>query len=45
VSVGIKAAVKNLELNYKCLRKEADKVKQDRAVFSRQKVLTDIFRR
>jgi hypothetical protein len=37
--------VKDPEPNYKCLRKEADKVRQNRAVFSGQKVLTDIFKR
>jgi hypothetical protein len=33
VSIGIKAAVKDLKLDYKCLKREADKVKQDKAVF------------
>jgi hypothetical protein len=37
--------VKNLELDYKCLGKKAGKIRQDRAVFSRQEVLTDIFKR
>jgi hypothetical protein len=32
------------EPDYKCLGKEADRVGQDRAVFGRQEVLTDIFR-
>jgi hypothetical protein len=43
--VGINTAVKDLKPDYKCLRKEADKIKQNRAVFNRQKVLTDIFER
>jgi hypothetical protein len=43
--VSIKAAVKDLKPDYKCLRKETDKVGQDRAVFNKQKVLTDIFKR
>jgi hypothetical protein len=37
--------MKNPELNYKCLRRKADKVRQNKAVFSRQEVLTDIFER
>jgi hypothetical protein len=37
--------VKDPEPDYKCLRKEADKIGQDRAVFSEQEVLTDIFKR
>jgi hypothetical protein len=37
--------VKDSEPDYKCLKREAGKVEQDRAVFSRQKVLTDIFER
>jgi hypothetical protein len=36
--------VKDPELDYKCLGKEAGKVGQDRAVFSRQEVLTNIFK-
>jgi hypothetical protein len=31
--------------DYKCLGKEAGKVRQDRAVFGGQEVLTDIFKR
>jgi hypothetical protein len=37
--------VEDPELDYKCLKREADKIGQDKAVFSRQKVLIDIFRR
>jgi hypothetical protein len=37
--------VKDLELDYKCLGKKAGKVKQNRAVFDGQEVLTDIFKR
>jgi hypothetical protein len=37
--------VEDLEPDYKCLEKKADKVRQDRAVFSGQKVLTNIFKR
>jgi hypothetical protein len=33
------------ELDHKCLGREAGEVGQDRAVFSRQKVLIDIFKR
>jgi hypothetical protein len=36
--------MKDPEPDYKCLGREADKVKQDRAVFSRQEVLTNIFK-
>jgi hypothetical protein len=35
--------VEDLKLDYKCLGREVDKVGQDRAVFSGQEVLTDIF--
>jgi hypothetical protein len=37
--------VKDPKPDYKCLRRKAGKVRQDRAVFDRQKVLTDIFKR
>jgi hypothetical protein len=37
--------VEDLEPDYKCLKREAGKVKQDKAVFDRQKVLTNIFER
>jgi hypothetical protein len=37
--------VEDPELDYKCLGRKVDKVRQNRAVFSRQKVLTDIFER
>jgi hypothetical protein len=37
--------VKDPEPDHKCLRKEASKIKQDKAVFGRQKVSTDIFER
>jgi hypothetical protein len=37
--------VKDPKLDYKYLGKKADKVGQNKAVFSRQKVLTDIFKR
>jgi hypothetical protein len=43
--VGTNAAVKDPELDYKYLGKEVSKVGQNRAVFSRQEVLTDIFGR
>jgi hypothetical protein len=43
--VGTNAAVKDLKLNYKCLRRETGKVRQDRAVFSGQEVLINIFER
>jgi hypothetical protein len=36
--------VENPKLDYKYLKKEAGKVEQDRVVFGRQKVLTDIFK-
>jgi hypothetical protein len=45
VSTGTKAAVEDPEPDYKCLRRKAGKIKQNRAVFSRQKVLTNIFKR
>jgi hypothetical protein len=45
VSTGTKAVIKDSELDYKCLRKKANKVGQDKAVFGRQKVLTNIFKR
>jgi hypothetical protein len=45
MSIGTKAAVEDLKPDYKCLEREADKVGQDRAVFGRQEVLTDIFER
>jgi hypothetical protein len=37
--------VEDLKLDYKCLKREANKIRQDKAVFDRQKVLTDIFKR
>jgi hypothetical protein len=37
--------VKDLEPDYKCLEREVDEIKQDKAVFSRREVLTDIFER
>jgi hypothetical protein len=37
--------MKDPEPDYKCLEREASKVKQDKAVFNRQKVLTNIFER
>jgi hypothetical protein len=37
--------VKDPEPDYKCLGKEADKIRQDRAVFDGREVLTDIFER
>jgi hypothetical protein len=37
--------VKDLEPDYKCLEREAGKVRQDKAVFGRREVLTDIFER
>jgi hypothetical protein len=37
--------VKDLKPDYKCLEKKADKVRQNKAVFGRQEVLTDIFGR
>jgi hypothetical protein len=37
--------VEDPKLDYKCLRKEVGKVKQNKAVFGRQEVLTNIFRR
>jgi hypothetical protein len=37
--------VKDPEPDYKCLRRKAGKVGQDKAVFSRQEVLTNIFKR
>jgi hypothetical protein len=37
--------VEDLELDYKCLGKKAGKVGQDRTVFNRQEVSTDIFKR
>jgi hypothetical protein len=40
-----KTTVKDPELNYKCLRREADKVKQNKAIFNRQEMLTNIFKR
>jgi hypothetical protein len=43
VSAGTKAAVKDLELDYEYLKREAGKVGQDRAVFGRQEVLINIF--
>jgi hypothetical protein len=45
VSTGTKAAVEDPEPDYKCLKKKADKVGQNRAVFGRQEVLTNIFKR
>jgi hypothetical protein len=37
--------VKDLKPDYKCLKRKVNKVKQDKAVFGGQKVLTDIFGR
>jgi hypothetical protein len=37
--------VEDPEPDYKCLRKKAGGVKQDKAVFSRQEVLINIFKR
>jgi hypothetical protein len=37
--------VEDLEPDYKYLEKKAGKVRQDRAVFNGQEVLTDIFKR
>jgi hypothetical protein len=37
--------VKDLKPDYKCLEKKADKVEQNKAVFDRQKVLINIFKR
>jgi hypothetical protein len=37
--------VEDPEPDYECLRKEAGKVEQNRAVFGEREVLTDIFRR
>jgi hypothetical protein len=45
VSIGTKAAVEDPEPDYKCLGRKVGKVRQDRAVFNRQKVSTDIFER
>jgi hypothetical protein len=45
VSTGTKAAVKDLKPDYKYLKRKAGKVRQDKAVFDRQEVLTNIFKR
>jgi hypothetical protein len=37
--------VKDPKPDYKCLGREAGKVRQDKAVFNRQEVLTNIFKR
>jgi hypothetical protein len=37
--------VEDPELDYKCLKRKAGKIGQDRAVFGGQEVSTDIFRR
>jgi hypothetical protein len=37
--------VEDLKPDYKCLEREVGKVGQDRAVFGRQEVLTNIFKR
>jgi hypothetical protein len=37
--------VEDPEPDYKCLKKEADKIGQDRVVFGGQEVLTNIFKR
>jgi hypothetical protein len=37
--------VEDLEPDYKCPGKKAGKVRQDKAVFGRQEVSTDIFKR
>jgi hypothetical protein len=36
--------VKDLKPDYKCLKKKAGEVRQDKAVFGRQEVLTNIFK-
>jgi hypothetical protein len=43
--VSTKAAIEDPEPDYKYLRREADKVRQDKAVFNRQEMLTNIFKR
>jgi hypothetical protein len=45
VSIGTKAAVKDPKPDYKCLGRKVGGVGQDKAVFGKQKVLTDIFGR
>jgi hypothetical protein len=37
--------VKDLKPDYECLRRKVSKVRQDKAVFSGQEVLTNIFER
>jgi hypothetical protein len=37
--------VEDLKPDYKCLGREAGKVRQDKAVFGGQEVLTNIFKR
>jgi hypothetical protein len=37
--------VEDPELDYECLRREAGEIGQDKAIFGRRKVLTDIFGR
>jgi hypothetical protein len=37
--------VKDPEPDYECLEREADEIGQNRAVFGRQKVLMNIFKR
>jgi hypothetical protein len=45
VSISTKAAVKDPEPDYKCLEREAGKIGQNKAVFNRQEMLTNIFKR
>jgi hypothetical protein len=45
VNTGTKATIKDLEPDYKYLKRKAGKVRQNKAVFNRQKVLTNIFKR
>jgi hypothetical protein len=37
--------MEDLELDYKYLRREVGEVRQDKAVFGRQEMLTNIFKR
>jgi hypothetical protein len=39
-----KTAVEDLKLDYKCLKRKAGKVRQNKVVFNRQKMLTNIFK-
>jgi hypothetical protein len=43
--MGTKAAVEDPKPDYKCLERKTGKIRQDRAVFSRQEILTNIFGR